>query len=73
MQFCRPIFSLQDHIKMVARRNSYVEDVVMPKARPQWVGTIDPSDGQHPFRVIKWDPKNDICLKFGVHVHYIVV
>ena len=37
----------------------------MPKARPQWVGTskarprwvIDPSDGQHLFRVIRWEPK----------------
>ena len=29
----------------------------MPKARPQWVGTIDPSGGQHLFRVIRWELK----------------
>ena len=30
-----------------------VEDVVVPKARSEWVGNIDPSGGQHLFRAVR--------------------
>ena len=40
-----------------ASAETLVEDVVVPKDRPEWVGTIDRSSGQHLFRALKWEPK----------------
>ena len=55
-----------------ASAETLVEDVVVPKDGSEWVGTIDRSCGQHFFQSSKMGTKNDICLKFGVNVHYMM-
>ena len=40
-----------------ASAGTLVEDVVVPKERSEWVGTIDRPSGQYLFRALRWEPK----------------